>query len=304
MKSFLSTFTLLSLLVCALNAQNFLFSITEVPTAVTNVIGQFDLNNVTNYQFCYFNETMRVLDAISLTGYTLKMLGSLDSKSISVVNIDTLSGGINHVADIPLPNNMNANQISSIYSQYWSPMAVYFLTQVGNQVSLNSLDLTSYQISSMSLFNQNTQSVSGVLNTQGTFLVVSVVNNQYFVLDVDPTTQTIVQKVQITGHKPAQVFALVAFDGASYIFELQGSQVLVQYVGFRGNALVLAGTIQVNADAQDINITYNEEWILMNVYNSANKTDVYVISTLDFSLISSTTLPIPTARNSVLYSYY
>ncbi|KAF2078137.1 hypothetical protein CYY_000521 [Polysphondylium violaceum] len=303
MKSYQSIITILSVLVCVLNAQVYLNTITPTPT---NVLQSFNLDDSSDFSTVFLNASMNIFSVIyrDTTQEDLQFVASFDSNSISVVNSNYTSGSIYKVKTVPLPNNLQTSQLSSFFTSYWNPPMVYFLSQVDTVVSLNSLNLNNHRISTWNLLNQKVSSVQGVLNTQGNYLVVSVLNNQYIAVDVDPSSKSIVQKAQIApSHTPAQIFKLVGFNSNSFIYELQGPNVFIQQVNWKDNSLTLVSTVVVGPGVTDINVFFNQGWVLMTVY-IFEKTDVYIISNYDFSIEKYTTLPIAQSETCVLFAHY
>jgi len=304
MKSLLS-FSLILFLISMANAQNWLYSITTKPA---NILSIYDLVQGGSLDTVVFNDSMSHIYTVTYfdktMADTIDMVVSYDQLSLSLVAANTVNGGITETANIPLPSGVTTNQLSSFSVNVWNPTNVYFLSQVNNQVTLYSLSLEYQKLTTMPLFNQATTSITGVADSMGYYFTLSVINNQYFGLVVDLASQSITKKIAISSiYKPTAVFKLITIDGAYYILELQGAYVFIQYINPRGNQLVLAGSILVGSGVTNINSVLVEESLLL-VANTFVQTNVYTISTIDFSIRNDTTLSYPIAQNTVLFGFF
>jgi len=303
MKLLLTLFCALSLLICASNAQDYLYSITPGPP---NVLSIFDLV-LTKNSSVQFSETMlNTYTVVSRYNHIVQLIASFDTDTISYVNGNFINGDITQVAKAALPPGVSSNQLSSFYTQYWDETLVYFISNVDNQVSLHSFDLNTYSVSTWSLFNQDSSSVVGVLDSGGNYTILSVVNNQYVAVIVDPSYKTVLQKIQVsTQYKPAQVFQLVSLSGAVYILELQGTNVVIQHLDASGGGeLTQVGLIQVGNGASDINCIFNLGYILMTV-TTTDQTILFTINNDDFTQRSKIILPSKISyANPILFDFY
>jgi len=302
MKSILS-FYLILFLISMSNAQNWLYSI-QTP----DILSIYDLTHGGTVDTVVFNETMANVDTViwfdKVLQDTIDMVVSFDHLSLSIVAANTVTGGIIETENIPLPSGINTKQLSSFSVNIWNPTNVYFLSQVNNQVTFNSLNLENQKITTMPLFNQATTSVTGVADTMGYYFTLSVINNQYYGLIIDLASQSITSKIAISStYTPPQVFKLISIDGDYYILELKGAYVFIQNINPMGNQLVLVGSILVGSGVTNINSVLVQESLVL-VASTFVQTNVYTISTDDFSIRNDTTLTSPIGQNTVLFGFY
>ncbi|KAF2074178.1 hypothetical protein CYY_004522 [Polysphondylium violaceum] len=303
MKSLLS-FSLILFLISLSNAQNWLYAIKPTPA---NVLSIYDLNVGDYLHTVTYNQSLANVYTViwwdKVLDNSIDMVVSFDQSSLSIVAANSDNGGITETANVPLPNGITTNQLSSFSVNIWDQRNIYFLSQVNNQVTLNSLNVNFQKITTMPLFNQATSSFTGVVDVNGNYFVLSVVNNQYLGLLFDTSSQSVTGKVAIDStYIPPQVFKLVSIGGSSYILELQGAYVLIQNIDVRSTQLTQVGSILVGKGVTNINSVLVQNSLFL-VANTIEQTNVYTINTDDFSLTNNTALSYPIAQNSILFGY-
>jgi len=273
---------------------------------------KINMANVDDYLYSNFNTQIpNVFAVLSDIGYqyNMQMLVSLDPSTLSIVTFNYLNGTIIPLIDINLPSGVNANQLSDFYV---SSNNVYFLSNANNVVSLNTLSLSTNLISTMSLFTQSTDFLTGALGSNENYGVLSVSKGVFSAININTATKTILNKSQLN-HKyvPTNLYQFIATLNSYYLLEVdrepdeKEEYLNIQSLQWGTNSLKLETKMGVGIDIANLLCNANDYWVVIGIVSALDTTLIDLDPSNNFQYRNETDLSYtPLLDNSLFYAEF